>query len=102
MHAQAYVNRGRWVADCPSDDGGALGLEPKQALFPCPECHVLHDTEWPRDAVWIWDALLERPNPQTRNWAPAQHRQAFATGHPDGQSVAQLIAETREHTEGGQ
>jgi hypothetical protein len=49
--------------------------------------------------VWIWDALLERPDPQTRNWAPPGHRQSIATGHPDGQSVHQLVAETREHLE---
>lgn len=99
MRAQAYVNRGLWVADCPADDGGALAIKPRQAIFACPQCRVVMPLEWPRDAVWLWDALLERPNPQSRNWAPAGHRQAMATNHPDGQSVADLVAETREHLE---
>lgn len=99
MRAQAYVNRGQWVADCPDGDGGALKFDTPDPLFRCPTCKVLYTIEWPSNAVWIWDALLARPNPQTRNWAPAGHRQAIATHYPDGQSVADLVAETHANME---
>lgn len=106
--ALAYVNRGVWVADCPAGCGSALSLQPKETTY---VCGVVEDGElrggcggcagvaWPADAVWIWDALMRRPNPLTRNWAPAGHRQALVTGHPAGQSVADLTAETYLHME---
>lgn len=108
MRAQAYVNQGQWVADCPAGCGNAMRLRPRQTTFFCgllsggvleAGCGARSDLEWPRDAVWIWDALLRRPAPYTRNWAPAGHRQAVVTGFPEGQSVADLIAETHAYME---
>lgn len=109
VRAVAYVNQGLWIADCPAGCGNAMKLRPKQTEYLCgvldggvlaAGCGAATEVAWPSDAVWIWDALLSRSNPLTRNWAPAGHRQALATGHPNGQTVADLVAETAEH--GGQ
>lgn len=106
--AYAYVNHGRWVADCPAGCGSALNLRPRETTYVCAVfdggqmvagCGACSAVAWPAGAVWIWDALLRRPNPLTRNWAPAGHRQALATGFPQGQTVADLIAETYLHEE---
>lgn len=99
--AQAYVNHGRWVADCPYQYcGNAVALEPKQTTFHCMGgCQLITELRWPPDAEDITEALAARPFPLTRNWAPAGHRQAIATGFPDGQTVVDLVAETREHLE---
>lgn len=103
-HALAYVNHGRWIADCPKPFcGNAMQLDARQATYACGVldgrgqlqggCGLTTGLAWPVDAVWIWDALLRRPDPRTRNWAPAGHRQAVSDGFPDGQSVADLLAE---------
>lgn len=106
--AHAYVNQGTWVADCPIGCGNAMALRPRQPGFLCgvldgsrivAGCGHAAELDWPPDAVWIWDALLQRMDQRTRNWAPAGHRQALVTGYPDGQSVADLIAEMHAHME---
>ncbi|WP_422744364.1 hypothetical protein ACN27B_08755 [Micromonospora sp. WMMD754] len=96
--AQAYVNHGRWVADCGRPYcGGAEQVTAGQAVLSCSNCRLVQPVAWPEDAAAIWAALAVRPVPQTRNWAPPGHRQAVACGVPGGQSVADLIDETREH-----
>lgn len=97
--ARAYVNWGRWIADCPIDCGGALSLEPGQATFACPECHSLSQIDWPADADEIWEALKERPAPKFRNWFPAGHTLALRANCPHGQTPKQLREETAERTE---
>lgn len=101
--ARAYVNLGRWVADCPRPHcGGAMQLEPRQTVFHCgglDGCQVISEVVWPPDADEIWSVLAARPVPATRNWAPAGHRQALACHVPDGQTVADLLDENREHEE---
>lgn len=103
VRAIAYVNHGRWCADCPRPYcSNAVKLEPGQTTFHCggvDGCKLIAELEWPVGAGEIWEALAERPVPGTRNWAPAGHRQALVTGHPNGQTVAQLRDETREHEE---
>lgn len=95
--AIAVVNGGNWIAECPREHcGNALRLEPKQTLFHCAGeggCQLIAEIVWPPDADDIWAALLHRPVPRTRNWAPAGHRQAIVDGFPDGQSVADLLDE---------
>lgn len=99
--ARAYVNHGRWVADCPRPYcGNAVALEPRQTTFHCGSaggCQLIAEVVWPSDADEIWAALAVRPVPTTRNWAPAGHRQALACHVPDGQTVADLVAETAEY-----
>lgn len=98
--ARAYVNWGRWVADCPVNCGGALMLQPDQGAFLCQECGTLSEVEWPKDPQGIWEALLQRPAPKFRNWFPSGHALALKAGCPHGQTIAQLIEETAENAEG--
>lgn len=96
--AQAYINHGRWVVDCVRPHcANAEKLTPRQQVVHCSNCLLVQQVTWPADPDGIWDALAVRPVPQTRNWAPAGHRQALTCGVPDGQSIADLLAETREH-----
>lgn len=94
--ARAYVNWGRWIADCPIECGGALKLNPGEAIFACPECRAISEVEWPSNAQEIWDELETRPIPKTRNWFPSGHALALRAGVPHGQSVQELRDETRE------
>lgn len=102
VKAVAYVNHGRWIADCPTPYcGNALSLEPKQTMFHCSSdvggCQSIAEVLWPSETEAIDAVLSNRPIPATRNWAPAGHRQAISCRVPDGQTVADLIAETIEH-----
>lgn len=95
---QAYVHHGRWIADCGRRDcANAEQLTPGQGTMHCSNCRLLQAVEWPTDAEQIDEVLNRRPVPQTRNWAPRQHRQSVSCGQPDGQSVKDLIAENIEH-----
>lgn len=95
--ARAYVNHSRWISECPNGCGCALQLEPRQTTFHCSECLAILPVDWPPDAQEIWDALMERPVPRTRNWFPAGHDLAVRANCPHGQTVAQLREETAEH-----
>lgn len=96
--AEAYVNHGKWVALCPRKDCfGAQKLEARQGTVQCRNCLLLSNVRWPADADAIWDALMVRPVPETRNWMPADHPWALMHRLPHGQTVAQLRDETAEH-----
>jgi hypothetical protein len=95
--AEAYVNYGRWVAECPTGCGSAFALEANQAMAHCTECGNVCPIVWPVQAQEIWDELQKRPMPRTRNWFPKNHDLALQSGCPHGQSVHQLIIETMEH-----
>lgn len=99
--ARAYVNHGRWIADCPLECGSALQLQPKQPTYHCPECQWVGGVEWPDSADEILETLNLRQVPRTRNWYPAGHFLALRQGAPHGQTVKELIAE-QEENEGGQ
>ena len=99
-HARAYVNHGRWIADCVRPYcANAEQLAPGAGTFHCTNCQQLAAIEWPADVDGITDALARRPVPNTRNWFPAGHGLALRAGCPHGQTVADLEAETREHME---
>lgn len=98
--ARAYVNLGRWVADCPKECGYALALSPRQGMFHCGECQHLCSVAWPHNADQIWEALAVRELPINRNWFPAGHDLAVRAGLPEGQSVKDLNEETAEHQGG--
>lgn len=99
MTVQAYINAGRWIGDCDRTAcANAELLTPHQGLFACSNCKQLSGIEWPPDPDGITGVLASRPVPQTRNWAPAGHRQAIACGYPEGQSIADLCDENREHS----
>lgn len=109
MIARAYMNHGRWVADCPREHCSyAFELEPGQDRYLCrtnprrpgaaPKgCGVEAFIEWPADATEIQQALDRRPVEATRNWFPRDHELAIRNGLPHGQSVADLLAENEQH-----
>lgn len=77
----AYVNHGRWVADCPSAAcTGAELVDPEDPRFYCLSCYnapfggrwlrVRFPPERQRRA--IERALLERPRARNRNWLPGE------------------------------
>jgi hypothetical protein len=85
--AIAYVNHGRWLADCPRPGcGNALELQPRQVTFHCTDrtgvgsCGLQADVEWPPNVQAITDELGKRPVHSTRNWAPEGHWQSIGTG----------------------
>lgn len=100
-HARARVNHGRWIADCPRRYcANAVKLTPGQPTFHCSGgggCQMVAPVEWPADAATIWDVLLERPVPSTRNWYPAGHVEAVRLGLPHGQTPAELRTEQAEY-----
>jgi|SRR5688572_12525247 len=95
--ARAYVNHGRWVADCPTTCGGAEELEAGQTMFACEECFQISPVDWPSDADEIWNALQERPFNRVRHWYPAQHDLAVRAGIPHGQTPEELRQEATEY-----
>jgi hypothetical protein len=99
--ARAYVNHGRWIADCPFPYcANAMALEPRQGMFQCGGqggCQQLAEVEWPADPDGIWEALSKRPVPGTRNWFPTGHTIALRASLPNGQSVKQLDDETAKY-----
>lgn len=95
--ARAYVNFGRWIADCPMDCGSAMQLVKLQGGYHCTECGHLTSVEWPNNPDEIWTALEARPAKRNRNWFPSGHNLALRSGSPHGQSVEELQDETQEH-----
>lgn len=97
MNALAYANWGRWVADCPVDGcHDARELAPGAAAMVCVNGHA-STIRWPGDpasVAAITAALEERPEPKTRNWLPAGHPIAVASGYPVDQTPNELRAET--------
>ncbi len=69
----AYIQGGRWVAECPDPDcGGALEVDREDPRFFCPVCTT---PDWfavvfPRSADALEAELVKRPVPHTRNWLP--------------------------------
>ncbi len=97
-YAQAYVNFGRWVADCPLECGNALLVEPGQGSFFCQPpggCGHIGTLVWDANYAEIWRALEERQMPKTRNWFPKDHPLALKAGCPSGQTVEELREEAR-------
>jgi hypothetical protein len=101
MLAVAYVNHGRWIADCPRPHcNSARRLEPRQARFHCAGeggCGMDCPVGWPPNPDELWEVLERRPVPMTRNWFPAGHGLAVRAGVEHGQTVADLVAENHEH-----
>jgi len=70
MVTTAYVNHGRWVADCPDIDCPEAHQVSGGDVFQCVNCGASGVVEFP-DCVDVVDAVLAvRPVPQTRNWTP--------------------------------
>jgi hypothetical protein len=65
----AYVNHGRWVADCPC--GGAELVTEDQPLL-CGSCGGIRPVVWPEDVEGIERALADRVRQDTQNWRPGE------------------------------
>lgn len=110
-HACAYVYSGMWVAECPREGCGnvealfdlANPLDPRsprtvrKQVFLCSYCRCVAEIDWAADEAEIMAVLERRPIPHTRNWYPEGHHLAVRWGIPHGQSVGDLVAESREH-----
>ena len=97
-HAYAYVNAGRWIAECPREHcAWATQLKAREGTFHCGNCQLVATISWPTEADAIWKVLSHRPVPQTRNWFPAGHELAVRANVPHGQSVKDLHDENKEH-----
>lgn len=95
--ALAYLNWGRWIADCPGGCRNAERLTPGQDAFACSNCGQVALIEWPPDAGAIWQVLGMRVLANSRNWYPAGHPVAVAAGIPHGQTIHDLMVETLAH-----
>ena len=89
--AVAYVNQGRWVADCPTPGcGGAMALVRGAMGFLCGAClnvevgYRYRPLSWPVEAVEAEAVLSVRMLPEQANWRP-------------GESIAALEAENEAH-----
>ena len=80
----AYVNHGRWVADCDTPYCGEAHLASPGDVFLCGNCGQQSPVTWPLDKTLIDAALSRRLVPGTRNWLP-------------GETVQDLIIENTEH-----
>ena len=90
----AYINDGRWVAECPAGCGGALVVSDQQAIFICADCgspengNNWYAVVFPAAKVQIEQVLLQRPTrapdrAHFRHWLP-------------GETVADLKRQNRE------
>lgn len=76
--AVAYVNHGRWVADCPTAGCGGAMLVLKGGEFLCGTCFnaeiggEYRPIVWPDDAGEIESLLVVRPLPVHMNWRPGE------------------------------
>ena len=80
----ARVYRGQWIVDCPCRGAGFVWVA--EPITWCGSCGnralggSWRRVELPEDRAAIEVVLLERPDPDTRNWEP-------------GETVAELIGE---------
>jgi hypothetical protein len=92
--ALAYLNHGRWVADCAGPDCyDARELTPGDTSMRCVRGHV-SGIRWAADPAPIEAAVAVRQE-RNRNWFPEGHPLATEVGWPTGQSVEELHEETR-------
>lgn len=81
----AYVSDGRWVADCPFDNGG-IGCSPDNPSGFDFGCGTIVQVVFPSGATAAENILLARPRMQNRHWLPQR-----------GESVSALRKENLLH-----
>lgn len=103
--ALAYLNYGRWVADCPAD-----GCTDARAVYPtdasgvpsskpildqaCAAGHAFRITMPPAQLeAQIVAAVADRAVDGDKAWFPPGHEWATGAGFPTGQSPADLVKE---------
>lgn len=65
----AYVNHGRWVADCPNCNAG-IAVWPENPRALCLGCGFLYRIAFPDDTQAVEEALAPR-RVEHRHWTPA-------------------------------
>lgn len=65
----AYVNHGRWVANCAC---GGAELVAEGFPFECGSCGGTATVVWPDDQTEIVRLLDKRRRPNNQNWNPAE------------------------------
>lgn len=65
----AYVNHGRWVANCPC--GGAELITEDQDML-CGSCAHIRQVVWPANVEVIESMLEARQYQQNQNWNPGE------------------------------
>lgn len=78
MRTRAYVNFGRWVADCPSPDcTSAKEVQPGQAVYQCAAptfgCGRTAPLAWPEDPAGDMAALADLPAQHQSQPYPPTH-----------------------------
>lgn len=72
----AYINQGRWIAECPDCHGAQLACRTDRR-FLCNDCgniavgNLWRPVDWPVDLDRIEDVLTRRPV-ENQNWDPWQ------------------------------
>jgi hypothetical protein len=109
MKALAYLNHGRFVADCPApgcndarlvyevnpQTGVPTGRRLEQDV--CAKGHPFDIVMPPAQLeAQIVAAVADRPDDADKAWYPKAHVRAALAGLPTGQSVAELVAENDE------
>lgn len=80
----AYVNHGRWVADCLTPYcGGARVINPDHNPFWCVYCGQSYLVEWPAELQAIATILEQRPLAQNQNFHPLDHVRLHPTTSPN-------------------
>lgn len=76
----AYVNHGRWLVDCPFCGSTQVAAKTDRR-FLCagtgscgnaPAGGAFVPVVWPKDTEAIEAVLVNRPDPNTRNWLPGE------------------------------
>ena len=74
----AYINHGRWIAECPCGDGFAIVPSKADPYFFCPRCANASTNDskpfrvaYPANADAIEAVLMRRPE-EHRNWLPGE------------------------------
>jgi hypothetical protein len=101
--ALAYLNWGRWVADCPEpgcNDARAVYHRvtgQRQTEDMCAKGHLFRiDMPPPALESQLVAVLSERALESDRSWYPKGHPRATLAGLPTGQSVAELVDEGKQ------
>ncbi len=66
----AYMNHGRWVADCGREGCPEAHKVTPGDSFTCENCGWVGTVRFPESVEDIERVLAKRPVPQTRNWWP--------------------------------
>lgn len=109
MKALAYLNHGRWVAECPTlgctDARLVYEVNPQTGLPTgrqlgedvCAKGHPFAIVMPPAQLeAQIMAAVADRVDDADKAWYPKDHVRAKLAGLPTGQSVADLVAENDE------